>query len=264
MPGELPLLWIACLGYVAAAFAAWRRPDAGRALLLLLAGALAVHTAAIAVRWVRVGHGPFTTMYEILSSNVWSLALVYAVAAACVPALRATARVVLPVLLMMAAWMLAVDAGPGHFPATYTTSLLYIHTLFGKLFLGLALVAVGLAGIVVARRWRPGVAAALPACARLDELAYRFLAAAFAFETLMLIVGAIWAQDAWGRYWAWDPLETWAFLTWLAAAFALHLRAARRPPPAVAAGLILAVFTLAFLTFFGVPFVSTSPHKGAV
>ena len=105
---------------------------------------------------------------------------------------------------------------------------------------------------------------ALPPDRRLDELAHRFAAYAFVFDTLMLIVGAAWAQDAWGRYWAWDPLETWAFLTWLALAAALHARATLRPAP-VRFGVHLAiVFALAFLTFFGVPFISTVPHQGAV
>jgi ABC-type transport system involved in cytochrome c biogenesis permease subunit len=103
----------------------------------------------------------------------------------------------------------------------------------------------------------------MPQDDRLIELSYRFAAFAFIFDTLMLITGAIWAQDAWGRYWAWDPLETWAFLTWLALAFALHLKIWMRPAPLVWVVLSVAVFVLAFLTFFGVPFVSDSPHKGA-
>jgi len=80
----------------------------------------------------------------------------------------------------------------------------------------------------------------------------------------MLIVGAVWAQDAWGRYWAWDPLETWAFLTWLVLAFSLHLRFTVKTTPRTGAILILGVFAVAFLTFFGVPFISKAPHKGAV
>jgi ABC-type transport system involved in cytochrome c biogenesis permease subunit len=80
----------------------------------------------------------------------------------------------------------------------------------------------------------------------------------------MLIVGAVWAQDAWGRYWAWDPLETWAFATWLALALVLHARATFRPAPRWHGAMLIAVFVLAFLTFFGVPFISTAPHKGAV
>jgi ABC-type transport system involved in cytochrome c biogenesis permease subunit len=80
----------------------------------------------------------------------------------------------------------------------------------------------------------------------------------------MLIAGAVWAQDAWGRWWAWDPLETWAFLTWLLLVGAFHARRTWRVGPRAGAWLILAVFVLAFFTFFGVPFVSVAPHKGAI
>ena len=63
---------------------------------------------------------------------------------------------------------------------------------------------------------------------------------------------------------SWGPLETWAFVTWLTLAFALHARLAYTQRPHHGALLIIAVFVLAFLTFFGVPFISTAPHKGAV
>ena len=103
------------------------------------------------------------------------------------------------------------------------------------------------------------ILARLPRPEALEELAFRFMAIGFVFETLMLVSGAIWAQDAWGRYWAWDPLETWAFLTWLSLAAFLHARVAFRIGPRASALMILGVFALAFLTFFGVPFVSTAP-----
>jgi ABC-type transport system involved in cytochrome c biogenesis permease subunit len=130
-----------------------------------------------------------------------------------------------------------------------------VHVALGKVFLGAVLVAVGLSGMILARLPRPEA---------LEELAFRFMAIGFVFETLMLVSGAIWAQDAWGRYWAWDPLETWAFLTWLSLAAFLHARVAFRLSPRASALMILGVFALAFLTFFGVPFVSTAPHKGAI
>ena len=83
-------------------------------------------------------------------------------------------------------------------------------------------------------------------------------------EARRYLGGAIWAQDAWGRYWAWDPLETWAFLTWLLVALSLHLRVTIRMSPNAYAYLVFAVFVVAFLTFFGVPFISQTPHQGAV
>ena len=236
------------------------------AVAVLFGGALLLHTLSLALRWQAHGHGPFTTMHEILSSNLWSLALVFALAGCGVREVRATLWAVSPVLLVMAIWMLLADARPGHMPPTYATPLLYLHTLVGKLFLGLLLVAVALGAVPWLRRtpWGARRLARWPDDRRFDELAHRFAAFAFVFETLMLIVGAVWAQDAWGRYWAWDPLESWAFVTWVALAGALHARVALRPTPA-AHGLWLAVvFAIAFLTFFGVPFISTAPHKGAV
>jgi ABC-type transport system involved in cytochrome c biogenesis permease subunit len=104
----------------------------------------------------------------------------------------------------------------------------------------------------------------MPDTARLDKLAWRFMLTALIFETLMLIAGAVWAQDAWGRFWAWDPLETWSFITWVALSAAVHARLTWRLGAFRGALMILAVFVLAFLTFFGVPFVTLAPHKGAV
>lgn len=250
---------------VAVAGLRWQRLALG-----LLASAVALHGLALATRWQAHGHGPFTTMHEILSSNLWSLALVCSLAAWALRELRALLVLAWPLWAVMAGWLLLADNGRGHFPPTYATPLLYLHTLVGKLFLGLLLVAVVL-GSVPALRRAPllaralaGVLASAPDDARLDALAHRFAAFAFVAHTLMLIVGAVWAQDAWGRWWAWDPLESWAFATWLALLATLHGRLTLRPSPALHGLWLAGVFVIAFLTFFGVPFVSTAPHKGAV
>ncbi|MDH4094858.1 MAG: cytochrome c biogenesis protein CcsA [Betaproteobacteria bacterium] len=270
MSAEMLALWSALSLYAIAgslALAGVARARFAEAWVMgLLALGLALHAAAIGVRWERLGHGPFLTMYEILSSNVWSLLAIYLLACWRLPVLRPSAAIVLPVLFVMMLWLATQDPREGHLPPTYRTLLLYVHVGFGKAFLGAVLVAVGLAGMVLARLTRRGAAwfAALPSDQQLDELAYRFLAVALVCETLMLIAGAVWAQDAWGRYWAWDPLETWAFLTWLLLAGALHARSSFRPAPPAGAALAIAVFVLAFLTFFGVPFVTTAPHQGAI
>ncbi len=270
MDQELQILWAGIVAYVASgslaivALLMGKRPE--RSVLALMALGLALHTAAIALRWERLGHGPFITMFEILSSNVWSLMLAFALAYWRIPKIRPAAAVVMPILFIMMGWLMLSHPGEGHFPPTYRTVWLYIHIGFGKVFLGAVLVAVGLAGVILLRRAGIGVSrlTRLPDDRRLDELAFRFMAVGLVFETLMLVAGAIWAQDAWGRYWAWDPLETWAFLTWLTLVFTIHARLAFKIQPATHATMIMAVFGLAFLTFFGVPFISTSPHKGAV
>jgi len=267
---EQLILWLAVISYVIAGVVAifgvvlGKKPE--RTVLGLMIAGLIVHGIAIGLRWARLDHGPYLTMYEILSSNIWSLMFIFSIAYARYRPIRATAAIVLPLLFIMMGWMVLSHPGEGHLPPTYDTTWLVIHIMFGKVFLGAVLVAVGMAGVILLRRYDIATAkfARLPDDKRLDDLAYRFMALGIIFDTLMLIAGAIWAQDAWGRYWDWDPLETWSFITWLTLAFALHLRVTYKPAPVRGAILVMSVFILAFLTFFGVPFVSTAPHQGAI
>ena len=71
---------------------------------------------------------------------------------------------------------------------------------------------------------RPIWALRLPSLESLDQLSYRLVAFVFPLWTFAIIAGAIWAESAWGRYWGWDPKETWAFITWVAYAAYLHAR----------------------------------------
>ncbi|MEY3382708.1 MAG: c-type cytochrome biosis protein CcsB [Actinomycetota bacterium] len=64
----------------------------------------------------------------------------------------------------------------------------------------------------------------LPSLDALDQLTYRLIALVFPLWTFSIIAGAIWAEAAWGRYWGWDPKETWSFITWVAYAAYLHAR----------------------------------------
>lgn len=264
---ELQTLWVALVLYVLAGslaiFGVVLRRPLERAVLGLLIAGLLLHTASIALRWERLGHGPVTTMFEMLSSNIWSLLLIYTLTYWRIPAIRATAAVVMPILFVMMGWLLMLNPQEGILLMSFVTVLLYIHIGLGKIFLGCVLVAVGISGIVLLRGGsNSGRFARLPDNSRLDELAFRFMALGLIFETLMLIVGAIWAQGAWGRYWAWMPLETWAFITWLSIVFALHVRHTYKTSPRTFALMIVGVFILAFLTFYGMPFISTSFHQG--
>ena len=275
---ELPWLWAGALTCVGAAMLAWmgvlhaagstprawvrRAPRAWRVLEL----ALVLVAFGLAMRWQRLGHGPFLDMFEILASSLLSLGLVAAFGARRDASLRAGAPVVLSLLALLALWLMAADPTDTHLPATYQTPVLWFHVLLGKLFLGCVLWALGLAGLLLLRRAGVGRRALehAPADAALDGAAWRLMQVALLFESMMLVAGAVWAQDAWGRYWAWDPLETWAFLTWLLLVGALHARRSMQLSPGVGAWLVVTVFVVAFLTFFGVPFVSVAPHKGAV
>ena len=243
--------------YVVGAGFAWRARWQGVGAWILLGAG--IFAAAIAVRWVAQGQGPFLTMYEILVSSLFSLGLVFGLACLRYPEACRGARVATAVLLVLALWMAFSDPRSTPLPATYGNPWLWVHVLMGKLFLGCCLVASSLAAANLLRL--SGASLAAPS---LDQMAWRWLMAAFVFHSAMLIAGAVWAQDAWGRYWAWDPLETWAFATWLGMVFAFHVKAVYHLPPVAERLMLIGVFVLAFLTFFGIPFISAAPHKGAV
>lgn len=270
MEFELRVLWLAIGAYIfsglLAVVGAAMRKRLDAAVLSFMVLGIALHTASLAIRWERLGYGPFMTLFEILSSNVWGLMLAFAIAYWRIPKIRPVAAVVMPMLFVMMGWLMLAHPGEGHFPPTFNTPWLWVHVGFAKCFIGTLLVASGVAGIVLLRYFRPAqrIFASMPDDARLEELSFRLQALSLVFNSLMLITGAIWAQDAWGRYWAWDPLETWSFLTWLLLALAVHVRITYCPRPRRGAWLTVAVFVMAFLTFFGVPFISEVTHQGAV
>jgi ABC-type transport system involved in cytochrome c biogenesis permease subunit len=226
----------------------------------ILSVVLALLTLAVAGRWLRESQGPFLTLYDVLLSNLFSLTLVYLLAAWLVPALRASSSIVVAFLGVLGAWSLTVSAEAVPLPATFDNPWLWLHVTAGKLFLGLCLPAAATALWLLARR------KAVPAeGGELDAAVWLTLSLAFVCHSFMLIAGAIWAHSAWGRYWAWDSLETWTFITWLCIALLLHARVTfRRMPVSYGWSAVVAIFGLAVLTFLGVPFLSVAPHKGVM
>lgn len=253
-------LLAAALSAISTAFGTGRQ----RATFGLLAGALTLHTLAIGYRWVRLDHGPYVDMFEILSSNVWSLHLAAVVVFLSLPRLRPALAATLLLLAVLTVWMWLTPVKDTMAPVTYSTIWLPIHVTLGKFFLGLATPATGLALILLCRELAGMPFTSLPDTTALETAIYRLLLIAVVFQSLMLLAGAAWAQNAWARYWGWDPLESWAFITWTATLLFLHLRPRVAARPKFSAMFSILIFCLAFYTFFGVPFISTSPHKGAI
>ncbi|MFD7922927.1 c-type cytochrome biogenesis protein CcsB [Streptomyces sp. NPDC059740] len=103
----------------------------------------------------------------------------------------------------------------------------------------------------------------LPAAASLDKFAYRVNATVFPLWTFTIIAGAIWAEAAWGRYWGWDPKETWAFITWVGYACYLHARATAGWKGRRAAWLGLIAFACYIWNYYGVNYLMPGLHSYA-
>jgi cytochrome c-type biogenesis protein CcsB len=108
-----------------------------------------------------------------------------------------------------------------------------------------------------------GLGSRLPAAAALDKAAYRTVAFAFPIYTAGVIFGAIWAEAAWGRYWGWDPKETWAFIAWVIYATYLHARATAGWKGNRAAYINLLGFGAMTFNFFVVNIVISGLHSYA-
>lgn len=275
---ELPWVWAGLAAYALATFAALQNLASQRnnsivlsrfserAVHVMLWSAVILLTIALAERWIRTGHGPFVNLFELLISQMFSLGLIYVVAYWRYPVLRPTAIVVLPFLWVMGLWLLTLEPEVVPYPPTYYNNWKWAHVIFGKFFLAFLLIGTGLAGVILVRgsRLLAGYFAHMPPDKVLDNFAWRFIMLALAFDSLMLIAGAVWAQDAWGRYWAWDALETSAFINWLAIGLCIHARLSYKFSVKVGAIAIIVLFLFAFFTYFGTPFVSEAAHKGVV
>jgi len=105
------------------------------------------------------------------------------------------------------------------------------------------------------------LAARLPALEVLDDVMYKAIAVGFAFFTIATILGALWAADAWGGYWSWDPKETWALIVWLNYAAWLHMRLMKGLRGQVAAWWALVGLLVTTFAFLGVNMFLSGLHS---
>ena len=154
-------------------------------------------------------------------------------------------------------------------PALDNTMWLSIHVTLATLSVALFTIgaAVGVAFLVrdsAERRPRvTGWRAGLPEAEKLETMTYGIHIFAFPLWTFTLITGAIWAEVAWGRYWGWDPKETWAFITWVFYAAHLHAQATAGWRGVRAAWFALAGYAAFLFNFFGVNLWITGLHSYA-
>jgi hypothetical protein len=203
---------------------------AARIATALMVLAFILLFVAVIARGLSNGHVPWGNMYEFSITGALTFTGAYLVALRKYDLRWLGLFISLAALLTLgtAITLLYRDSAP-LVPALKSTWLI-IHVVAAIISGGVFLLSNVIAGAYLyldARErgaGRPAWATRLPALEVLDQLSYRLVAFVFPLWTFSVIAGAIWAESAWGRYWGWDPKETWAFITWVAYAAYLHAR----------------------------------------
>lgn len=218
----------------------------GTVLAWLGAAAL---TLSLIFRTIATGHGPFANQYEFAVAFSWGTLAAYLWFES-----RYHQRVLGVVALgVTVALMLYAIAVPSEIqplvPALQNNLLLTIHVAvaivaYGSFTVGFAAAVLYL---IQPERGRWG----LPRPEALDEIGYKAIVVGFPFLTLVIVLGAVWAEVAWGAYWSWDPKETASLVTWLIYAAYLHARIVRGWRGQRAAWLLIAGFGATLFTYFG-------------
>jgi cytochrome c-type biogenesis protein CcsB len=193
---------------------------------------------AILFRGLSAGRVPIGNMYEFSLAAGFAVSLTY-----CLMSLSRDLRwlgvfITVPVLLDLGLALTVLYAESSQLVPALNSYWLAIHVSAAVVCFGAFTIGAALSGLYlvaqsaedrVATGKEPGRSAAIaqriPSADRLDLMSYRIHAFMFPIWTFAVIAGAIWAEAAWGRYWGWDPKETWAFITWVIYAAYLHARA---------------------------------------
>ena len=206
-------------------------------------------TACLVLRTIATGHGPFTNQYEFSVAFAWGMVAAYIYFEHRYH-IRTIALLVLPIAAGLLLYALTVGATANPLvPALQNNLLLTIHVAVAIIAYGAFSISFAAAVLYLTQpeEGRPG----WPKPALMDEMGYRAVIIGFPLLTMTVVLGAVWAEIAWGSYWSWDPKETASLLTWLVYGAYLHARVARGWVGRRAAWLLIAGFASVLLCFFG-------------
>ena len=199
-----------------------------RAAVALSALGAAAQLVAVVARGLAVHRAPWGNMYEFVTALtcVAALFFLYVMVRYRAWALGVFVMGAVVLALGLAETVIYTEAGP--LVPALQSYWLSIHVTAMTLATGIFFVAAVLGVLYLVKgkvKSANGLIARIPSADQLDKLTYRTVIFGFPVWTFGVIAGAIWADQAWGRYWGWDPVETWAFITWVLYACYLHARA---------------------------------------
>lgn len=227
----------------------------------------AANTAVLIFRTLVAGRAPFTSGYEFLMCFAWGIVIVY-LFAEWKYKLKVIGAFVVPVAWLLVAYI-AVIMPPEQRTAqnlmpALQSNWLHIHVATAMFSYGAFALSLGTSIMYLIKnaqgQSKSDFYKRLPSLEILDDLSYKFIAFGFPLLSIVIISGAIWAEFAWGRYWSWDPKETWSLITWLVYAAYLHARFTYGWRGSRAALMSILGFMFVLFTFFGVNYFLSGIH----
>jgi cytochrome c-type biogenesis protein CcsB len=220
----------------------------------------ALLTVALVQRGLAAGHWPLTTAYEFALCFTWSILTIYLLLEITWRE-RRTGAFVLAIALLVASYAITrPESQKEIIPLLPALRSIYLQLHVFSAMVGYAGFGVA-AGLGIALITKQASAAEInqegwiPVEGEIESMMERVAALGFLWLTLGILTGAIWAQNAWGRYWGWDPKETWALITWLWYLLALHIRMLRNWRRQRLAWLLIIGFGVVIFTYIGVPWL---------
>jgi cytochrome c-type biogenesis protein CcsB len=206
----------------------------GRIAVSLTVLAFALHLSSVVARGLSAGRAPWGNMFEFSTTGALAVTGVFLVLLTRKDVRYLGTFVVLPVLLTLGLAVAVLYTESAQLVPALKSVWLLIHVTAAIIASGIFTIgfAQSVCYLVQEHRERVPIESRdasfmdrLPSAAVLDRSAYKMHAFAYPIWTFAVIAGAIWAENAWGRYWGWDPKETWAFITWMVYTAYLHARA---------------------------------------
>jgi cytochrome c-type biogenesis protein CcsB len=246
-----------------------------RIALILTTAGLALHLTGVVTRGLAVHRVPWGDMYEFVISVTCVAVLVFLGLMIKYRPYYLGLFFMAPIVIILGLAQTVIYTPAGPLVPALNSYWLAIHVTAMTLASGTFMVAAVLAVVYLfAERHTRRVAAGLssrygevfrllPSAERLDQIAYRTVVFAFPIWTFGIMAGAIWADEAWGRYWGWDPTETWAFITWVVYACFLHARVTAGWRGRRAAVIQLVGFGCLLFNLLGVSLFITGLHSYA-
>jgi cytochrome c-type biogenesis protein CcsB len=228
---ELVILWCAAglylvSGIIFAYSIVFRKESASKLAMFIVSAGLVLHSVALLMRWGVSGHPPYTQKYEIYSLSVWTTILIFVSLGWRRVKLRLIGIGIMPLSLLVMAISLSGNPAVNSLSPSLRGMWFHIHAISNALTAGSSILAVGASIMYLIKENREELEfyKKIFSLDVLDEYAYKFAAFGFIFWSLTVVSGAIWANNTWGRYWAWDPIETWSLITWFMFGLYLHVR----------------------------------------